>query len=159
MTLNDLLLEKLANWRPAAKERATLAVTDEKSGCMAALTADRCDDLSCLVWELTIRRPRTDGTPPLTDRARLLAEHVTGLLEPLKVVEVDAARDEAILRSDEPTYRSDDLFYYELRLKGNEEATLRRFQGATPTGRRQQISFALTHEALAKIAQDLTAEK
>ncbi|HZT83072.1 MAG TPA: hypothetical protein VFA26_22780, partial [Gemmataceae bacterium] len=73
-------------------------------------------------------------------------------------VEVDAARNEALLRSVEPTRRGDDAFYSELLLRGTRAAELRRYRAARPDARREQVAFALTHEALAKVVGDLTAE-
>ena len=95
----------------AAALRLNLA--DEGSGWTAALTADRCDELGCLVWDLTLRR--TGGSLAM-DAATLrgwadrVAGKVTGLLEPLTVVEVDAERLVAQLRSNEPTSRARQIF-------------------------------------------------
>lgn len=159
MTLDDMLLPKLAEWRPAAG-RTKLTVSDERAGWAITLTADRCDELGCLLWELNLRRSRE--APPgatLQGWAEGAASSVTGLLEPLRVLEVDAARGEALLRSDEPTWRKEKLAYYEILLKGTQEAAVRRYQADEAGGKREQVAFALTHEALAKLAADLTAER
>jgi hypothetical protein len=111
---------------------------------------------------MTLRRaaPPAGDAPSLRDWAARIARRVTGLLEPLKVIEVDLPRGEALLRSDEPAHRGDDLFYYEVVLRGAREANVRRYHGARPpNARRKQVSFALTHEAIAKLAFDLTADK
>ncbi len=44
MTLNERLLEKLADWRPARGSRQILAVPDEGSGWAVSLTVDRHDE-------------------------------------------------------------------------------------------------------------------
>ena len=158
MSLAETLLEKLADWRPPGRQ--TLAVAPEGAGWTVAVTADRCDEVGCLLWELTLRRTSPPaGGWSVGAWAERAAGRVTGLLEPLEVLEVDTLRDEALLRSDEPAHRGEQLFYYELLLKGSGEALLRRFQAA-PNGqaRRQQVTFALTHEALAKLASDLAAD-
>jgi hypothetical protein len=161
MTLEAKLLEKLAKWRPGTG-RQTLNVP-EGGGWATTLTADRCDELGCLVWELAVRRsaPLTGGdAAALRAWGDRIAGRARGLLETLKVVEVDAERDEAILRSDAPAAKGNDRFYYEVHLKGIGVAAVRRFRGAVGgTGKREQVAFALTHEALAKLAADLTAEK
>lgn len=161
MTLNEPLLQKLADWHPTSAGRHILALPDEGSGWSVAITADRCDALSCLVWEMTLRR----GTAPaeadngLGRWAERIAQRVTGLLEPLMVLEVDLGRNEALLRSDAPAQRADKLFYYECHLQGIGTVTLRRYQGSQqPGARREQVAFAITHEALAKLAADLTDE-
>ncbi|HJT75742.1 MAG TPA: hypothetical protein VJ739_00935 [Gemmataceae bacterium] len=156
MTLDEALLEKLAEWR--CDSRRTLTTSAEGGPWSVALTADRADQLGCLVWELALRRATPPGLP-LGAWAGRTAGRVTGLLEPLKVVEVDDPRNEAMLRSDKPARRGDELFYYELLLKGNGEAQLRRYHASRRgPARREQVAFALTHEALAKLVADLTAD-
>jgi hypothetical protein len=162
MTLNETLLAKLAEWRPGAG-RKTLNVPDEGAGWAVSLTADRADELGCLTWELTLRRgaPLPGGdAQALRAWADRAAGRARGLLETLKVVEVDGERDEALLRSDTPSSKGEDRFYYEVRLKGAGVADVRRYRGSlAATGKREQIAFALTHEALARLAADLSAEK
>jgi hypothetical protein len=159
MTLDETLLRKLSE-TPAAEGRHTLTVPDEVSGWVATLTLDRRDDVACVLWEMALRRL---ATPPaagaaLEDWADRVTGRVTGLLEPLAVVEVDAQRNEALLRSHEPTRRGEALSYYEVLLKGTREAVARRYKGARNGDRRQQVAFTLTHEVLAKFAADLAAD-
>lgn len=155
MTLNEPLLQKLSEWRPEGSGRQLLAVSDPASGWTASVTAERVDATGCLVWELALRRDRA-GTD-LAAWAKRAASRVTGLVEPLKVVEVDPARGEALLRSDEPSTRADQLFYYEAILNRAGSATVRRYQASHQLGsHRQQHAFSLTHEVLAKLAADLT---
>ncbi len=162
MTLNEILLAKLAEWRPG-RGRQTLNLPDEGAGWALSLTADRADELGCLVWEMTLRRstPLAGGdAAALRAWGDRVAGRARGLLEMLKLIEVDAERDEAILRSDTPAARGEDRFYYEVHLKGAGLADIRRYRGSlAATGQREQIAFALTHEALARLATDLTAEK
>jgi hypothetical protein len=162
MTLNETLLQKLTEWPPAAGDRQTLTVHDEGSGWTVAVTADRRDELGCLLWEMTLKRaavPTTGGGPALKAWAGRAAERVTGLLEPLKVVEVDLVRNEALLRSEEPAQRGEDRYYYEVLRRGSLEAIVRRYHGSRqPGGRREQVPFALTHEAIAKLAADLATD-
>ncbi len=156
MTLDETLLQKLSEWRPAAGKRATLTVADEGSGWTAALTADRSDELGCLTWEFAVRPVKAVESGDLNTRAGRVASHITGLLETVGVHEVDAIRGEALLRSQPPGQRGDQVLYYEILLEKSGAATLRRFQ-ADPKAhtKRHQVAFALTHEALAKFAHDL----
>jgi hypothetical protein len=88
-----------------------------------------------------------------------VADRATGLLEDLKVVEVDRPRGQALLRSEAPVSRGEDLFYYEVLLTATGAANLRRYSAPNQgPGKREQVAFALTHEALAKLSRDLTAE-
>jgi len=131
-------------------------VDDAVGGWNAAVTAEHVDVVGCRLWELTLRRNTEAPTVELAARARHVCERVTGLLEPLCLVEVDAPRQIALLRSEQPGQRGEERFYYEVLLEGNGGAALRRYQ--TPHAgkpRRQQVSFTLTHEALAKLVRDL----
>src|SRR5438105_5392169 len=123
MTLDDTLRQKLADWRPPGG-RSDLTVPDAGSGWTATVTADRCDELGCLVWEMTLRRgPAAVARGlDLTTWAHGAARRVTGLLEPLKVIEIDGLRNEGLLRSDGPTQRGDKLSYYEVLLRGTTES-------------------------------------
>jgi hypothetical protein len=161
MTLDETLLPKLAEWRPAGPGPHALHTPLTPPGWALTLTADRAETVGCLATELAVARPA--GPDPvsaaaLTERAVRTAGRVTGLLEPLKVVEVDAARSEALLRSERPTVRGEAVQYYELLLRGSHAATLRRYQAPrTGPGKRAAVPFALTHETIAKLAADLTA--
>lgn len=158
MTLNDTTLQKLAEWRPAGG-RQTLAVADEGLGWAVALTADRNDELGCLLWEATLRRTTAEAAVSLQAWADEIAGRVTGLIEPLKVIEVDAARNEAMLRSTHPRQRGDKLYYFQVILKGTTEATLCRYQVAHDTAqRRTQVSVPLTHEVLARVIAELAGD-
>jgi hypothetical protein len=159
MTLDETVLRKLANWRPARGSRQTLAVPDEGSGWAVTLVVDRHDELSSVFWEITLQRiAPARGEVTLESWAKEIPKRVTALLESLEVLEIDSARNEALLRSDEPTQRGTDLFYYEVLLKGTQTALVRRYQGNPGGGHREQVPFVLTHEALAKLVQDLAAD-
>jgi len=160
MTLAEQLLTNVAKWRPE-NGRQTLNLPDQGTGWTVALTADRSDELSCLIWELNLRRVATPEPrigAALQAWADRVAGRVTGLLEPLKVIEVDVPRDETLLRSTQPAQRSEQLFYYEVSLKGTGVADVRRYRASHEFGaRREQVPFVLTHEALAKLAGDLSS--
>jgi hypothetical protein len=161
MTLDELVLQRTADWRPP-DGRQMLTVSDNDLPWSATLTADRADELGCLLWEVGLRRrtPLQGGKDTLQGWAERAAERVTGLLEPLKVLEVDAQRNEALLRSEEPARRGGGLFYYEVLLQGQGAAEVRRYRGPRQDEpRREQVAFALTHEAVAKLVADLTAEQ
>ena len=157
MTLEDTLLQRLADFGPQDSGRQTITVSDDETGWSVALTIDRNDNLSSAIWEMIERSPRplSDAGLSLKTWAEKVAGQVRGLLEPLCVVEIDDTRDEALLRSDEPTARKSDRYYYEVLLKGAGQAEVRRFKGTTERGKRQQIPFTLTHETVAKLAGDL----
>jgi hypothetical protein len=154
MTLENTLLEKLSEWRPGPGGRRELQVAG--AGWRVTVTADRSDALGCLLWELNLHR---DGSAKVDVQAWAAnaAARITGLMEPLQVVEVDNLRHEAQLRSASPLERGDKRFYYELLLSGLGVATLRRFQTINGAGKREQTTYALTHEVLTKLVGDVTA--
>jgi hypothetical protein len=161
MTLIETVQRKIADWRPAGEGRHVFAIPDEGSGWCVAITADCCDDIGCRLWELTVQSSISlaSDAKALADWAHGTAGRVTGLLEGLKVVEVDATRNEALLRSDVPAWQGDEVAYYEAILKGAGRATLQRFRGSRQPGqRREQTAFSLTHDALAKLVGDLVRE-
>jgi hypothetical protein len=156
MSLAANLLEKLVKWKPDSA-RATLEVADAGSGWTAALSGDCVDQVGCRLWEVALRREKP-AEGDLAARAAAVAARVTGLLEPLRVLEVDPARGTALLRSEAPGHYGDGRFYYELTFQADGAASVRRYQ-APHDGepRRQQVTFNLTHEALGKLVGDLTA--
>jgi len=155
MTLAEALLQKLARWRP--ESRQTLDVAHPESGWAVAVDAGHVEALGSRLWELTLGRPAALNVADLESQAAKVAGKVTGLLEPLRVVEIDPTVDGvALLRSDKPAAWGDALFYYELQLR-TDRATLRRYQApGTDNPHRRQVPFTLTHEALAKLVADLS---
>ncbi len=156
MTLENKLLKKLAE-APPTGERHELIVSE--GAWTAHLDFERRDEMSGRLREVCLRR-QSAGTGNVQAWADRIAGRVTGLLEPLKVIEVDVPKDEALLRSTNPTEKNDEVFYYEVRLRGTSQATLQRYQHRQQSGKKRlQVPFALTHETLAKFAADVTAEK
>ncbi len=149
----NVILEKLANWRPD-NGRDTLEASDD--GWNVAVTADCVDVVGCRLWELSLRRTAEAPAVDVKTRAEQICARVTGLLEPLRLVEVDAPRHTALLRSEQPGQVGDERFYYEVLVNGDGGSVLRRYQ--TPREgqpRRQQVPYTLTHEALGKLVGDL----
>ena len=159
MTLNETVLRKLSEWQPAGAGRHVLAASS--AGWTVSVTADRCDGMGCLVWELSLTRKTTPaGDAGLPSWAEGVAKRVKSLAESLKVIEVDKVRNEALLRSQDPSRRGEHVLYFEILLRGTQSATLRRYQAQHAAGsHRQQVGFALTHEALAKLAEDVAADQ
>jgi hypothetical protein len=154
MNLSEALLQRLSEWS-VVEERQTLLAAVEGSSWSVSVVSDRNESLSCRVWDLTVRRaPAADfALQPWADG---VCKKATGLLEGLRVVEVDAPNHQALLRSEQPTSKGARLAYYEVLLHGSGEASLRRFEAPRePGSRREQVAFALTHEVLAKVAADL----
>ncbi|MBA4187705.1 MAG: hypothetical protein C0467_06760 [Planctomycetaceae bacterium] len=156
MTLPETLLPRLSEWRPAGAGRHSWAESFPDAGWTVQIAADKTDSLSCLVWEMTLNR--TADVPAgltLSTWAAGIASRVAGLMEQLKVHEVDQHRGEAILRSVAPAKKGDALAYYEVRLPNLNTAVVRRFTASKVESGRDQVPFALTHETIAKIVGDI----
>lgn len=159
MTLAETLLAKLADWRPTGAGRHCLDLSLAELGWNLQLIAERVDSVGALLWEVSLARttPANNGT--LTAWAEQIARRTTGLLEALRVHEIDTTQNVALLRSDAPSQRADTVLYYEVRLDGLDRARLRRYQAPQPAlgGKREPIAFALTHEVIAKVVSDLAS--
>jgi hypothetical protein len=154
MTLEKTLLQKLAEWRPDTSA-APLTVSGP-DGWTVSLSAERNEEIAARVQEITLRRP--EPVQDLRGWADRLCARATGLLEPLALLEIDAGQQTAQLRSQGPSERDGSVFYYEVLLAGKGEATVRRYQAKAGGGKkREQVGFALTHEALARFVGDLAA--
>jgi hypothetical protein len=156
MSLDVLLLEKLARWRPDG--RGALEVSAPEYGWAVTITADAADVVGCRLWELSLRR---SGKPPLVadlrKHAEAVAARITGLLEPIRVIEVDEPRGVSLLRSTTPSRRGDVASYYEILLEIDGASSVRRYEVTHgEETRRQQVAYALTYESLAKLVSDLT---
>jgi hypothetical protein len=152
---SEAVLQKLDDWQPPGPGRQTLFLLDEPTGQSVAIAVDRRDEVGFLIWEIVLKRGPAAGAT-IADWAQALAARVSGLLESLKVVEVDTLRDQAQLRSATPTRRGDRPTYFELMLHGTTDAVMARFQAPVNGARsRTQVPFPLTIESLAKLISDL----
>jgi len=151
MTLEKPLLEK-----PSDVRHQMLEAYPER-GYAATVTADRSDSIGCLVWDIFVKRTAdfADGTA-LRTWAERIAKRASGLLESLKVLEIDDSQNIAILRSDTPSRRDGVIAYYEVRVTGTSSANVRRYQIDSTKGRpREQVAFAVTNESLEKLVRDI----
>jgi hypothetical protein len=124
-------------------------------GSAIELDLDQVDNLACALHRVQVV-PAAPGSADLAKRSQLIAARVTGLLEPLRVVEVDMPLGKAQLRSQSPSLTEGDArAYYELLLEASGRATLRRFLAQADSTHREPIPFTLTREALAKLLCDL----
>lgn len=158
MNFGEKILARLADWRPPVGAGASITVPDEAAGWTFTVESNRNDELGCLVREIGWSRTTAASAPAdLQDWANTMAARLSGVLEAVEVIEVDPARKEAVLRSARVTRRGSSILYYEVLLRGTQSATLRRYQAAHEAKPREQVAFALTHEAIARLADDVTA--
>jgi hypothetical protein len=157
MTLTEKLLPRLNEWKPSGRDTWQAAFDPE--GWTVSLTADHNGVVGTLTWELKLTR--NEAAPEnlsVKTWADTIAARSSGLMERIHVLEVDASRNEAILRSDTPSQKGDVVAYYEIQLFGTETALVRRFQANRKLGtKREQVAFPVTHESLMKLVEDVTA--
>src|SRR4051794_524614 len=125
MTLAETLLSKLSDWRPAGEGRHSWTEAVPDTAWTVHVEADHADTLGCRAWEFALTR--TGDAPTgltLHKWADAIASRASGLMEPLKVLEVDEPRQEAILRSTAPAKKGENVLYYELKLTGLTNAVL-----------------------------------
>lgn len=86
-----------------------------------------------------------------------LAERVTYLMEPLKVLEIDAGGGEVQLRSAIPTPRAELRSYYEVRLDRRGTCRVERYAYDETSRQRRRTPCHLTREAVERLADDVVA--
>src|SRR6478752_9001473 len=132
MNLAETLLGRLADWRPAGDGRHSVSIGLPDHGWTVNLAADRADSVGCRLTQLEATRaePVADDDAALEAHARAAAGRVTGLLEPLRLVEIDRGRHVALLRSDAPATKGDSVQYYEVQFAGRNRVTVGRFKAS-----------------------------
>jgi hypothetical protein len=101
----------------------------------------------------------TDRTDWSSDALRAwgdrLAARVTYLLEPLKVIEIDAGGGEVQIRSQAPTARAQQRGFYEVRLFKQGALRMERYVYNDATRERQHTPCQLTREVVERLADDI----
>lgn len=119
------------------------------------LTVEKNDSLSCALTELALEQAAPVGEEVDT-WANRIAGSATGLLEALRLIELDRPVGKALLRSESPAKREGKAYYYELLLErsAGSRAVLHRYAGHFGAPR-DSVPFVLTHDALVKLAGDI----
>jgi len=128
-------------------------------GWTVTLVADQRDSMSCALKELTLNNNAliAEKLPAWAER---VARQASGLMEPLRVLEVDEPLGKAVLRSQAPARSDGKAFYYELLLERTTRtsANLRRYAGANGEPR-EAVMFVLTNDAIVKLVTDIVGER
>ncbi|MBX9677809.1 MAG: hypothetical protein K2X38_03515 [Gemmataceae bacterium] len=155
MSLENQVLEKLADAGSSAAPK-TIVATD--GPWTIEVHAQKADEFSVMVDAVEVRRDApADGDAK--SWASGIASRPTGLLEPLRLLEADKGKNEAVVRSAQPAKKGDEVRYYEVHVQGGEKAEVHRYKASQqPGAKRETIPFPMTHEALGKLASGLTGE-
>jgi hypothetical protein len=119
MTLENTLQKKLGErYHLDDQEAKTSRSPLEHNGWTVTFNTETREALSASLWDVTFQRDaqQDDGDPRTW--AERISRSVTGLLEPLKLMEVDAGQNIALLRSAAPTPNDPGLDYHEIELHG-----------------------------------------
>ena len=93
----------------------------------------------------------------LSEWGNRLSSRITYLMEPLKVLEIDAGGGEVQIRSQTPTAREAERGYYEMRLFRQGMLRMQRFTYDGATRQRRESPCQLTREVLERLADDIAA--
>ena len=123
--------------------------------CVVALVA--VDSIGCAFEQLSVETPRlnqasADQLRALTDA---LAQRLTYLLEPVRIMEVDTQLPAVQMRSDPPEVEDHERRYYELTAHRS-GIQVRRYR-KTSGEPRQVIPAQVTREVLARLISDMLA--
>jgi hypothetical protein len=113
--------------------------------------------LACTALEFATTSRSEWSSEALKDWGGRLASRVTYLMEPLKVIEIDAEGGEVQIRSQSPTPRADQRGYYEIRLFRQGSLRMERFALDEVTRQRRPTPCQLTREVLERLADDIAA--
>lgn len=126
----------------------------------AGLASVRCDVIAadscgCALVELECRSAnRIAAADDLVRFADGLCKRVNYLMEPLKVVEFDPKAG-ALVMSAAPRKKGEAVGYYQFHASPTGVTTLHRVEYLPTTRTRSNASFALTHEQLEQLVEDL----
>ena len=153
MTLENTLRQQL-------NDPSTTGFHIAFGGWTVTLVADKRDSLSSALKELTLSKsaPIAEALPTWANR---VARQASGLMEPLRAVEVDQPLGKALLRSQAPMAQGGKALYYELLLERTTRtsATLHRYAGDRQNSEpREAVPFVLTHDAIVKLVNDIVGD-
>jgi hypothetical protein len=153
MSLVQLLEPELDRQALLGSGKVQLSCGDET----LLLELDQVDALSVALRVFTFSTSRLEPllTPQLTAVADQLAQQLTYLLEPLRVVEIDGAAGAVQMRSNVPQRKAQRRCYYEV-LVTRGGITLVRYE-KTPGEPRAVVPALLTREVLLRLTGDIAS--
>ncbi len=135
----------------------TVGVEDSTSRLTLHLTALDAVGLAFTALEFATTSRTEWSSEALKEWGDRLSSRVTYLMEPLKVLEIDAGGGEVQIRSQSPTPRAEQRGYYEVRLFRQGSLRMERFAYDATTRERRQTPCQLTREVLERLVDDIAA--
>jgi len=156
--MTENLSQRLADGAELKANNGSLSFAAGDSTWAVTAHADALEGVAGRFRELRLERTAGHATRPLAERARCVADRVSGLLEPIVLVEVDDPRQIAQLRSNAPAVTGAVREYYDIAMTGETDVSFTRVRFDADTQNREPVPFTLTYEVLGKLLQDLTAD-
>jgi len=135
----------------------TVAVEESPNRLTLHLTALDTVGLAFTALEFATTSHTDWSSQALKDWGDRLSSRLTYLMEPLKVLEIDAAGGEVQIRSQTLTPRAEQRGYYEVRLFRQGILRMERFVLDEATRQRRPTPCQLTREVLERLADDIAA--
>jgi hypothetical protein len=135
-------------------------IDEKKDGVRLEAEIEDFDKYSCRVKSLSLKAEREpNSSEEIVERLRQQADAATRtiryLSEDLALVELDATRQAAQLRSSPPQKEQRATTYYELMLYNGDSATLKRYTHEKGEHERRSVAMTLTEENFERLVNDL----
>ena len=159
MRISEALGTAMRARMPLAPGR-TEQLSAQADGVQLECVVEAAERLGCALGSLTVRRqtPARLSPPALREFAEALCQRATYLLEPLKLLEHDAAAGVALARSSPPAADERGVEYYELLANADGSAALTRWRWDAGVPGRASAPMLLTPPQFARLADDFAAE-
>lgn len=156
MTLSQRAESALAGLGNYSGSERTLDVAEADLRLRCDLTAT--DTLGCAFTQFEVHSSKLANASidQLKKVSEALAARLTYLLEPIKLIEVDADQCVAQLRSSPPQREPEMTTYYELLVRRGGELSLCRWS-KTRTSERQLVPAQVTREVFLRLVADFSA--
>jgi hypothetical protein len=153
MSLKQQITQQLQGFASAGSGPFTLDQTTKAGRLTASIIA--ADRLACAFEALQLESDKlaNKSLDDLKQLSNQLCAKVSYLLEPIALIETDADQCTTQLRSNPPAKEDDHTFYYEILVRRGGSISLCRYQ-KQPDDVRQAVPANLTHEVLARLADD-----
>lgn len=156
MSVKQQLLQSLQQF--AAAGSGPFQLDESTPAGRLTATMHTVDRLACAFDALQFESSKlaNKSLDELKELSNRLCAKLSYLLEPIALIETDVDTCTTQLRSNPPLKEDDQTFYYEILVRRGGTVTFCRYQ-KQPGNVRQTVPATLTHEVLARLAEDIVA--